>query len=86
MSYGRFDVRMVYQTIPLEAETTIIKDSREHATNYQNKNTNYKICKYRNSTDRKMIMKYYANISHESQNLHLQDFLCEFNSVVGIKI
>ena len=43
MSYGRFDVRMVYQTIPLEAETTIIKDSREHATNYQHKNTNLEI-------------------------------------------
>ena len=39
MSYGRFDVRMVYYTIPPEAQTTIIKDSRE-ATNYQNKNTN----------------------------------------------
>ena len=40
MSYGRFDVRMVYYTIPPEAQTTIIKDSREQATNYQNKNTN----------------------------------------------
>ena len=44
------------------------------------------LCKYRNSTDRKMIMKYYANISHESQTPHRQDFLCEFYSVVGIKI
>ena len=40
MSYGRFDVRMVYYTIPPEAQTTIIKDGREQVTNDQNKNTN----------------------------------------------
>ena len=60
MSYGRFDVRMVYYTIPPEAQTTIIKDSREQATNYQNKNTNIGITNNFfikiNRTDRKMII------------------------------
>ena len=57
MSYGRFDVRMVYYTIPPEAQTTIIKDSRDQAKNYQNKNTNYKICKYRNLIQKKKDSK-----------------------------
>ena len=40
MSYGHSDVRMVPFTITPEAQTTIIKDSREQVTNDQNKNTN----------------------------------------------